>query len=146
MGNKSGVESNSKKNREKRNYSNSANTQNYEIETNPEQNNIKKEYKLDSIPEISLNTEITNKRSETLKEAIVRDIGEVMSEFEIEFVSKFIAISGINFSYSGTKEEQDATFNILIDSIIHKFPQLAIKLSPVQLNYTLKHLIQSFEE
>ncbi|MHA2032551.1 MAG: hypothetical protein ACW99A_19060 [Candidatus Kariarchaeaceae archaeon] len=104
------------------------------------------EYKLSSIPEIPKSVQSANRDPETLKEVLIRDIEKDLSDLDIEFVSKFIATSGTTISYSGTKKEQKSSFNKLIDSLIHQFPHLSMKLASVQLNYTLNYLIQAAEK
>ena len=146
MGARSDRDSDSHKNREKRIYTSSKRSPNKEDEVLFESTSIEREYQSTSVPTISLNSSITTKKSETLKEALIRDIGEDLSDLEMDFISKFIAISGTMISYSGTKKEQKANFNKFIDSMIHKFPNLAMKLSSVQLNYTMNYLKQSMEE
>lgn len=127
---------------DKRQYTRVDETENFAENDQFQSLSNQKKYLNPSVPKIQPKFSSNNK-SETLREALVRDIGENMSDLDIDFISKFIAVSGTTISYAGTKEEQDANFNKLIDSMIHQFPHLGVKLSAVQLNYTLNHLIKS---
>lgn len=146
MGTRSDKDSDSQKNRKERMYASSEKTTVRDDEFHLQLNNAKREYQITSVPKISLTTSKVNIKSETLKEALIRDIGEDLSELELDFVSKYMAISGTTLSYLGTKKEQKINFNKFVDDMIHKFPNLAMKLSSVQLNYTMNFLKQTMEE
>lgn len=146
MGTRSEEDSDSQKSLDKRIYTSSKKTTDRDDEFHFESKNTQREYQITTIPKISFTTSKIDIKSETLKEALIRDIGEDLSELEFDFISKYIAISGTTLSYSGTKNEQKANFNKFIDDMIHKFPNLAMKLSSVQLNYTMNFLKQSMED
>ena len=141
-----GKDSDSRNNRDKRIYTSSDNSTDPEDGEHLGQTNVERKYETTSVPKISLNTTNKSREPESLKEALIRDVGEDLSELEMDFISKFIAISGTTISYSGTMKEQKANFNKFVDSMILKFPNLAMKLSSVQLNYTMNFLIKSMEE
>ncbi|MCE7735271.1 MAG: hypothetical protein GPJ54_10365 [Candidatus Heimdallarchaeota archaeon] len=145
MGTRSGKDSASRSNQDKRVYTSSNNTSDQINESNPEQKKSQTKYNSPSVPKISIDTPHKNDKSETLREALIRDIGDDLSDFEMDFITNFIAISGTAISYSGSKKEQQVSFNEFIDNMIHKFPNLAMKLSSVQLNNTMSYLKQFSE-